>query len=204
MKIGISGGTFDPIHTGHLIVAEKVREILSLDKVIFMPVGIPPHKNPENVTESYHRMEMARLALIDNPFFEVSDIEVKREGVTYTIDTLRILWDVFKDDSTLPKFYYIIGSDILFSMDKWKDIAEIFKLCEFVVVLRPRMDKDKVLERIEYLRVNYSACIRTVDAPLVDVSSTFVRRMLGQNRSIKYYVPERVENYILEKKVYST
>ena len=145
MKIGIMGGTFDPIHIGHLILAERVRDSKELDQVIFIPTGVNPLKKDKNISSSVHRLEMLRLAIESNPYFSISTIEIERGGLSYTIDTLRALRVKYKDDD----LYFIIGSDIIFQLEKWKDFKELFKLCKFILVDRPGNEYKEIDEKIQ-------------------------------------------------------
>jgi nicotinate-nucleotide adenylyltransferase len=199
LRIGISGGTFDPIHHGHMIIAEQIRESLELDKVIFIPSGLPPHKDDLKVTPAEHRFNMVHAAVQTNPFFEVSRIEVDREGYTYTIDTIKKLNGLFGDTVRL---FFITGADVIPELLTWKNYEDLFKLCEFIAVLRPGFKKEGFMKEIGYLRSVYSAKIHTVDAPLIGISSTIIREKVKEGKSIKYLVPESVEFYILKNRLY--
>lgn len=198
IKIGISGGTFDPLHIGHLIIAEEVRDYLVLEKILFIPVGKPPHKDVNNVTPSSHRMEMVRRAVENNNFFEALDIEVKRDGYTYAIDTLTELSKIYNDAS----FYYIIGADVVFDLLTWKDYLKVFEMCGFIAVMRPGYDKLKLLDRIDELRRTFGVQIIPLEVPLIGVSSTLVRERIKSARSVRYLLPERVLGYIEENDLY--
>ncbi len=199
IKVGISGGTFDPIHYGHLIAAENVRERFELDKIVFIPVGLPSHKNLCSVTCAEHRFNMVKEAISTNDFFEVSSIEIEREGLTYTIDTLTELKSIYGDNTDL---FFIIGADILNDILSWKDFYKIFPICEFIAVLRPEHKKEEFENAVEFLRNAYKAKIHVGDIPLIEISSTFIRERIKNNRSIKYLVPENVEAYIKYHKLY--
>ncbi|HHW48425.1 MAG TPA: nicotinate-nucleotide adenylyltransferase [Clostridiaceae bacterium] len=198
-KIGISGGTFDPVHCGHLIAAQEIRERLKLDKVLFIPVGLPPHKKDHRVTEAEHRYNMVFEAVRSNPFFEVSRIEIDREGYTYTIDTLQYLKTVYGDDARL---FFIIGADVVPELVTWRQFEEIFRLCEFVAVNRPGTQKKDFFKNVRYLKEQYSAIIHIIKLPLIEISSTDIRRRVKEGRTIKYLVPESVEKYIYENGLY--
>lgn len=133
MKIAVMGGTFDPIHNGHLIVAEYVRTSLKLDKVIFIPSGVHPFKNNKNITEGKKRLDILSLAIKSNEYFDISTMEINREGITYTIDTIKELKEIYKEDAV----YFIIGSDIIFEIEKWKGFEELIELCKFILLYRP-------------------------------------------------------------------
>jgi nicotinate-nucleotide adenylyltransferase len=198
-KIGISGGTFDPVHYGHLIAAQEIRERLELDKVLFVPVGLPPHKKDHRVTEPEHRYNMVFEAVRSNPFFEVSRIEIDRAGYTYTIDTLLNLKATYGDDT---KLFFIIGADVVPELVTWRQFEEVFKLCEFVAVNRPGSQKEDFFESIRYLKEQYSAIIHTIKLPLIEISSTDIRSRVKNDGTIKYLVPECVEKYIYENGLY--
>jgi len=192
LKIGIMGGTFNPIHYGHLIVAEDVREKCCLDKVLFIPSGQPPHKPDSEVISAEHRYEMVRLAVESNPFFEASQIEVERSGLTYSINTLQELKQIYKDAS----IYFIIGADVVGELVTWKEYERVFKMCEFIAVLRPGYDNSAFESAVEFNERNLGARIWKVQSRLVDISSTDIRERCKRRKSIKYLVPGKVEDYI--------
>ncbi|WP_010248330.1 nicotinate-nucleotide adenylyltransferase [Acetivibrio cellulolyticus] len=198
-KIGISGGTFNPIHYGHLIVAEMVRDRFGLEKVLFIPSGMPPHKNLSNVASAEHRFNMVQQAVKDNPYFVESRIEVERGGYTYTIDTLKNLSEIYGKSARL---YYIIGADVLNDLLTWRNYQDVFNICEFIAVLRPGNDSEGFNKQMEYLRDTFSARIHFIDTPLIEISSTEIRNRIKGGRSIKYLVPDTVEAYIKENKLY--
>ena len=198
-RVGILGGTFDPIHIGHLIMAEQIREEFQLDKVIFIPSGNPPHKKLQTVTDAEHRYNMVCEALKENPYFEESRIEIDRKGYTYTIDTLRDLKEHNKNNAHM---YYIIGADVLYDLLTWKDYEKVFEICEFIAAMRPGKDRDGFRERIRYLEKEFSAKIHEAEISLIEVSSTMVRERVKQNKSIRYLVPEAVEEYIRKNRIY--
>ncbi len=187
MFIGILGGTFNPIHLGHLIIAEEVKERLGLGEVIFIPSLIPPHKPDTELLSSSHRYEMIALAIKDNPCFKVSSIELERQGHSYSIDTLRRLGEERPGDS----FIFIIGADSLSELSKWKDIKAIFRLAQFVVVPRPGYEIKAVPEGV-----------KIVDIPVLGISSTEIRRGLKEGESVRYLVPDVVREYISKHSLY--
>jgi len=198
-RIGILGGTFDPIHNGHLIMAEIIRGAFELDRVLFIPSGNPPHKKNQTVTDAEHRYNMVCEALKGNPYFEKSRIEVDREGYTYTIDTLGILNEQYRGIADL---YYIIGADVLYDLLTWKDYEKVFGICKFIAALRPGTGKEGFRERIKYLEDRVSASILEAEIPLIEISSTMIRNRVKEGKSIKYLVPETVENYIKKEGLY--
>jgi nicotinate-nucleotide adenylyltransferase len=198
-RIGISGGTFDPIHHGHLIIAEDVREKFNLDKVVFIPTGIPPHKLNLKVTPPEHRYNMVCSAISTNPHFEVSRIEIERPGYTYTVDTIFQLKNMLEPES---RIFFITGADVIPELLTWKSYEQVFNLCEFIAVLRPGYRKGELISKTEYLREKYKAAIHIVEAPLIGISSTGIRERIREKRTIKYLVPEAVEKYILNNNLY--
>ncbi|OPZ84837.1 MAG: Nicotinate-nucleotide adenylyltransferase [Firmicutes bacterium ADurb.Bin419] len=198
-KIGISGGTFNPIHYGHLIVAEMVRDEFGLEKILFVPSGMPPHKDLRDVAGAEHRFNMVRQAVNNNPYFFESRVEVERGGYTYTIDTLKNLRQTYGKDA---KLYYIIGADVLSDLLTWRNYQEVFGICEFIAVLRPGNGIEVFNRQMEYLRDNFGAVIHFMDTPLIEISSTEIRNRIKQGKSIKYLVPDSVEDYIKENRLY--
>lgn len=187
MKIGILGGTFNPIHIGHLILAEETREKLKLDKVIFVPAYLPPHKDNSVIAQAVVRLAMVRLAIRANKYFLASDIEIKRSGRSYTIDTLV----EFKKEYPKDELYFIIGSDLLTYLDEWKELLEIIKMVKFIVATRPGYPLEKI-----------PSYISTVAIRAVDISGFEIRRAIREDKSFRYLVPEVVFNYINRNKLY--
>ncbi|WP_202710640.1 nicotinate-nucleotide adenylyltransferase [Sporosalibacterium faouarense] len=200
-KYGIMGGTFDPIHIGHLVIAEEVRNKFNLDKVIFIPSGQPPHKNLSNVTEPEHRYQMTLLATISNPYFEVSSIEMDRAGKTYTVDTIKKLNEVFNEE---VDFYFITGADAILDLPTWKNVNELLTLCNFVAATRPGFGLEKMQKGIEKLEKKYNRSIYTLIVPALQISSTDIRNRINNNQSIKYLLPESVEHYIYKNNLYKS
>jgi nicotinate-nucleotide adenylyltransferase len=201
MKIGIFGGTFDPIHIGHLIIAEHACEELQLDKLFIIPAAIPPHKKGERITDGRHRLAMAKLATKGNCKFLVSDIELKKHGVSYSVETLEL---IKKKWGKSPKYFLIIGSDIVPDLHTWKDIGRLSQMCTFIVAIRPGLMKDKLRKMKLRLQasVRKKALSNIMLNPLVDISSTDIRKRNVKHRSIRYMVPEKVEQYIIKHKLY--
>ena len=188
MLVGILGGTFNPIHLGHLLIAEGARVELKLDEVIFIPSLIPPHKPDTGLIPSEHRYAMVVLATQDNPHFTVSAIEVERPGRSYSIDTLKRL----RSERPRDKFVFIIGSDSLRELGAWKGVDELFKLSRFAVAPRRGYEIKKIPEGVQ-----------TVHTPLIDISSSEIKKKLREGRSVRYLVPERVRGYIAKHALYS-
>jgi len=198
-KIGILGGTFDPIHYGHLIIAEEVRQSFDLEKIIFIPSGMPPHKAGLRVTPAEHRYNMVYNAIKTNDCFEVSRIELERTGYTYTVDTLRQLKSLFGNDT---KLFFIVGADIIMDLLTWKEPRKIFEMCEFIATVRPGYNNDSFINEIEYLINVYGVKINIAYLPLIEISSTSIREKVRNKKSIKYLVPDATEAYILENELY--
>ena len=217
MRIGILGGTFNPVHLGHLRIAEEVRETLSLDKVIFIPCYDPPHKNEADIASAEARMQMLELAVSDNPFFETSDMELKRGGKSYSIETLTRLREEYGESDEL---LFIIGMDSYAEVGIWKSYARLFEIADFVVVRRPRVsDQKEEASPLELLPVDirdkfcydsqkniaaHRSGKRTyfLETTMLDISSTGLRNCLLQGKSVKYLVPFVVEKFIKEKGLY--
>lgn len=198
MKIGIMGGTFNPIHLGHLILSEYIREGLNLDKIIFIPTGQPPHKDNSKVIDALHRKAMTELSIKDNPYFFLSNIELERKYKSYTIDTIKELKEQYKDDTLIM----IIGTDSLMSIESWKDSSELLKQIDFIVADRISREKEDTIKEIKRLNLKYSIEIKYLDIPLLEISSTEIRDRVRKNKSIKYLVKENVYKYILENNLY--
>jgi len=187
MKIGILGGTFNPVHIGHLILAEEAREKLGLDKVIFIPTALPPHKDNVNIAPAEDRLKMLKLATKSNKYFSVSDIEIKRQGRSYTIDTIKALTNKYKND----ELYFIIGSDLLKYLNEWKDLSQILKMVKFIAATRPGYSLEQIPPYIQTLPIR-----------AVDVSGFEVRQCVQQGKSFGYLVMDKVFDHIKKRKLY--
>ncbi len=199
LKIGIAGGTFNPIHLGHLIIAEYMKCKFFLDKVIFIPSNNPPHKDRNAILDATHRYEMVRLATESNPDFEVSDIELQREGVTYTVDTLEELHSIY---GNTVDFFFLSGADVVFDIRNWRSPEKVLKLCTLITTGRPTHNIADFESGVKELVNKYNARVLTADSPLIDISSTMIRDRIQKGLSIKYLVPELVEQYIINNKLY--
>lgn len=196
-NIGILGGTLNPIHLGHLIIAQTAKDELKLDKIYFMPSGCPPHKDVDLIADKEHRSNMVKLAVEDNSYFEFSDFELKRSGTIYTADTLRMLNEQYPEDN----FYFIMGTDSFFDIEDWKSPEEIFKLCTIAVAGRNNVT-DNIENTIEYYKNKYKGNIVFINSPLINISSSYIRNSVKNNISIKYLVSNNVEQYIIENNLY--
>lgn len=196
MRYGIMGGTFSPIHIGHLILAEEVRRMHGLDRILFIPSGRPPHK--EESAGSADRLKMVKLAIRDNPHFEALDIEVKKKSYSYTVETVRALREIYADD----EFYFITGADALTSLDTWHEHRALAGMITFIGANRPGVPELGVRKKVESLRSMYDFKIELVEIPSIAVSSSDLRRRINLGQSIRYMVPKAVEDYIRSRELY--
>lgn len=198
-RIGIMGGTFDPIHIGHLILGEKAYEQMHLDKVWFMPSGNPPHKRERNgrATDA-QRTEMVRRAIEGNPHFELSLFEMNSEGYSYTYRTLERLQKMYPDTD----FFFIIGADSLFDFDKWREPARICAACTLIVAVRDYVSDEKLEMTMKKMSENYHGVFLKLETTNLDISSKQLRRWILENQSIQYYVTDSVRDYICENRIY--
>ena len=212
MKIGILGGTFDPVHLGHLRTAEEIGQELGLEKVYLIPSASPPHKTSEPVAPFHHRLTMAQLAVGDSYLLEVLDLEGKRPGFSYSIETLREFHHIFSPD---PELYFILGIDAFLEIKTWKEYEKLFCYAHFVIIERagfhPR-DLEVFLlniglnvrktKRPDVLDVTSGNTVILKTPTLMDISSTRIRKWAANGKSIRFLLPERVMNYIMEKGLY--
>ena len=199
-KIGIMGGTFDPIHYGHLVLAEEIRNSFSLEKIYFVPVGIPPHKGADCITNKKLRYSMTLLATITNPNFEVSKLEIESEQVSYTINTIKKFISMI--DSTQVELFFITGADAIMQIENWKNYDELLKLCNFIGATRPGINEKQLREKIIYLKEKYQANVYLTYIPGLAISSTEIRTRIKEGRNIKYLLPESVESFIYKNNLY--
>jgi nicotinate-nucleotide adenylyltransferase len=219
-KIGLFGGTFNPIHYGHLRSAAEIKEAFGLDKICFIPAAIPPHKKSEEVENAKHRLKMIRIAISRNPDFGVSDIELKRTGPSYTIDTINYFLTSLKNISEL---FFIIGSDAFLELNTWKSYKALLRLISFIIMARPDTyfnEKNKKTTQIgqflsakistnyiysekdAYFKHNEMPSIHIYYVTALDISSTKIRQMVRSGRSVQYLLPDSVEKYIKSKGLY--
>lgn len=186
-RIGVIGGTFDPPHSGHLIIAEEVRLALELSEVWFIPTNVPPHKE-EAMSSAENRIKMVEKAIKSNPHFKVNQIEMEREGKSYTIDTMRVL----KERNPDTTFYFILGADMVEYLHEWDGIDELRNLVTFVGVKR------------EGYHLNSKIPIIEIPIPMVDISSSMIKDRLVRNKTVTYLIPESVEAFINKEHLYGT
>ena len=198
MRVGVLGGTFDPVHLGHLAIAEEVRIKLDLDRVIFIPAGQPRLRADEYLTPAIDRLRMVDLATGDNPRFQVCDIEIQRSGPTFTVDTLVELGQRLDPDTSL---YFIVGADILGHFHRWKDPEKVLEACHLVVVSRSGHQDD---DWPEWFQGADSAKdkVTQLEIPMVDISGTEIRRRASLGESVRHLVPDLVAEYIQDRKLY--
>ncbi len=194
MNIGIMGGTFDPVHSAHLLIAETARGEFSLDRVIFITGGNPPHKKER--TDALDRFCMTRLAIADNPYFTDDDYEIKRAEKSYTLHTLMYLKDKYPSD----KLFFIIGEDSLNDLPKWHKPEEILRLCTLLVYART--SRETLTDTIEKTRLKYGGDILPINAPIIEISSTALRERIANGETVRYMLPDNVIEYIKENELY--
>ncbi|HDI78553.1 MAG TPA: nicotinate (nicotinamide) nucleotide adenylyltransferase [Desulfobacteraceae bacterium] len=211
MRIGILGGTFDPVHIAHLRVCEEVAEEIQLDKVYLVPAYIPPHKGEKSITDFSHRLKMLKLAVSTSPLLDVLDLEGKRVGISYTVPTLEELNRIFGDSHTI---YFIMGMDAFLEIETWYRYRDIFSLTELVVISRPGYVIRDISNHIENLGVecrkvhnniivlSSGRSLTYVATTYLDISSSKIRKMIREGRSIRFLVTEDVRRYIEERGLY--
>jgi nicotinate-nucleotide adenylyltransferase len=192
-KIGILGGTFNPIHNGHLLIAELVREQYSLDKILFIPTFIPPHKNYKPQISTDKRITLIQLAIQNNPFFECFDYEIKKGGISYTIDTIKY---IYQTRDIIDKVHLIIGADLLKDFHTWKDFGRLIELVQIVALNRDNVNAIEYFSQFQF--------IKFADSIEFNITSTLIRDRIEKGKSIKYLVPEEVEKFILSKNLYKS
>lgn len=197
-EICLMGGTFDPIHYGHLVVAEEVRQKFNLDKVIFMPAGRPPHKKGKMISEPHHRVNMTLLATASNPYFEVSTLEVERRGPSYTIDTIQEV----KKAYGLEKVYFITGADAVLEILSWREVEKLLSMTTFIAATRPGYDLHSLEDTLNTLPKDIIKKILPLEVPALSISSSDIRTRVREGRSIKYLLPEPVEAYMQKNRLY--
>ena len=196
MRLGVFGGTFDPVHAGHLIAAEDARAALSLDEVLFVPAGEPWFKSYRRITPAHHRLAMVRLAVRGNPHFSVSDMEIRREGPSYTIDTLAELRRARPD----AELFVILGVDALREIDRWRNPRRLFQMATVAGMARPGASLDPSV--LNAAIPGASDRLRLIQSALIDISGTDIRRRVAAGASIRYRVPHAVVQYIRTHNLY--
>lgn len=199
MKIGIVGGTFNPIHLGHLMLGEYAYKELELDEIWFVPNGNPPHKqlNSSEISTDM-RVEMTEIAIADTEYFKVNTYEITNKRVSYSYETLEIFHMLYPD----YEYYFIIGSDSLFSIEQWRYPERLLKSCTILVACRENMDIQLISNHIDYLEQKFGCRIILLQMPLLEVSSSDIRNRVASHKSIRYIVPDSIYHYIKKHKLY--
>lgn len=195
-KIGVLGGTFDPIHLAHIYIASEAKTKLHLDKIIFMPAGSQPLKQDKEVTKASLRFKMVQKAIEAYDGFEVSDYEIQKQGMSYTYETLEHL------NSDKYEIYFITGADCLMSLERWKCISKIFSLCKFVVFTRPGFESKDIIKQKDKIEKQYNCEIILLEVQGFEISSTEIRAKLKNKEDVKEYIPKVVLDIIEEEKLY--
>ena len=196
-RIGIMGGTFDPIHIAHLVIAEEARQAYNLDRVIFIPAYRPPHKQGRKIAGVYDRVKMTELAIADNPAFSLSMVEIERQGPSYSLLTIRELQREYGYEA---EFYFITGSDSINELHTWYHAEELVAACHFIGTTRPDSPVDEVSLAGRWGEL-YSH-IHLLPVPQMDISSTMLRQRIAQGESVRYFLPPKVADYIAEMGLY--
>lgn len=195
-KIGILGGTFNPIHYGHLMISEYLRDELNLDKVIYVPTGYSPHKI--NSISADIRYKMVEIAIKNNENFQISDVEAKSGKISYSVNTVKKLKEKHPGE-----YFFLIGSDTIFQLKTWRKLEELSKEVHFVAALRPEyLERDKIDEEIKFLKKNFNTQITIINGPLYQVSSTELRDRMKTKKSVRYLIPDEVIRFIRENNLY--
>ena len=198
MKIGILGGTFDPVHLGHLLLAEEARVKLELSEVLFVPAGEPWLKVNRSITAAIHRVEMVRRAIATNPYFKLCTLEVERSGPSYAVDTMIALQ---RQLGSQASFFLILGCDALAELPLWKEPDRLVPMCRLVVATRLG---SRDLKHLEVSMPGLLDEVIQLDMPVIGISSSQIRERIARRLSIRYLVPDEVEKYIVEQKIYRT
>ena len=198
-RYGIVGGTFDPIHNAHLYIAYEAKERLNLDEVIFMPAGIQPFKVGNKITDSDLRYKMIEMAIEPYKEFSVSSYEIQKEGISFTYETLEYLKNKFEEDDEI---FFISGADCLISIERWKEVSKIFSLCTFVVFTRGGFDADEIRNKKEEVEKIYGKEIIVLELNELEISSTDIRRRVKDGKRIDFFVPEKINKFIVENNLY--
>lgn len=197
-RIGIMGGTFDPIHNGHLVIAENAREQYRLDQVLFIPTGHSPLRHKQQITSACHRCAMVSKAIADNPWFTLDEIEVDSPEISYTFHTTNKL----KEEHISSELFFILGADSLFDFESWRSPELILKNCSILAAYRKHQRQEEFFRHIAYLNEKYPGKFHPLDTPNLEVSSQEIRQRVREGRTIRYLVPKTVETYIQENKLY--
>lgn len=199
-RLGIMGGTFNPIHNGHLYLAKEARKQYNLNQVLFIPSGTPYMKDQREVLPSEFRVMMTKLAIQDEPYFSLSTIEIEKEGNTYTYETLEALKGMYPE----TELYFILGADSLFAMEDWRQPERIFASCKILAAIRDDISLSEIEEQSRYLVQKFGADILALKTNMVDISSSMIRKHLSEGTSVKGLIPDTVYDYILNHNLYGS
>ncbi len=197
-RIGILGGTFNPVHLGHLFMAEHARVEMELDMILFIPTGVPYMKNNKEILPSNIRIQMLEMSIASNPYFATSDIEIKREGNTYTYETLEELHQIYPH----AELFFLVGADCLFTIERWYQPQRIFNNCTLLAANRNDVPQKELEEKKQFLEDKFQAKVVLLDVPQIDISSTKVRENIMSGKSIRYMVNDNVYDYIQQNNYY--
>lgn len=197
-RVGIMGGTFNPIHIGHLIIAEAAYEAYDLDEVLFVPSGISYMKDQSEILDAKKRVHMTGLAIEDNPHFALSTIEIDRDGNSYSYETLETL----RKQNPNTEYFFLVGSDTLFALETWKHPEILLPSCTILVAVRNGVPMEKMKEHAKYLEEKFGGSIQLLTTPNIEISSTDIRNRLGENKEVKYFVPDAVLEFIQKNGLY--
>lgn len=198
VKKAIFGGTFDPIHNGHIHIAYEALYKLYLDKVVFMPTGNPPHKLEKRITDAHLRYEMVNEAIKEENYFDISDYEINKIKPSYTYETL----EYFNNKEKNTIWYFLTGVDCLMDIESWKNVDRIFQLCEFIVFNRPGYSIESIMKQKDKIEKIHNSKIIFLDIPLMDISSTRIRKSIKENKNVNYLIPESVYRMIKHLNLY--
>lgn len=197
-KVGIMGGTFNPIHMGHLIIAQEAYETYGLDEVLFVPSGISYMKDQSEILDAKTRVRLTGLAIEDNPHFALSTIEIERDGNSYSYETLETL----RKQNPQTEYYFVVGSDSLFALENWKHPEILLPSCTMLVAVRNGVSMEDMEEHAKYLEDKFGGCIRLLTTPNIEISSTMIRERIQSGKDVKYFLPDSVLDYIHKNSLY--
>lgn len=197
-RVGIMGGTFNPIHLGHLIIAEAAYEAYNLDEVLFVPSGVSYMKDQSEILDAKKRVHMTGLAIENNPHFALSTIEIDRDGNSYSYETLETL----RKQNPNTEYFFLVGSDTLFALETWKHPEILLPSCTILVAVRDGVPMEKMQEHAKYLEEKFGGSIKLLTTPNIEISATDIRNRLAQNRNVKYFVPDSVLEFIHKYDLY--
>lgn len=197
-RVGIMGGTFNPIHIGHLIIAEAAYEAYDLDEVLFVPSGVSYMKDQSEILDAKKRVHMTGLAIEDNPHFALSTIEIDRDGNSYSYETLETL----RKQNPNTEYFFLVGSDTLFALETWKHPEILLPSCTILVAVRNGVPMEKMQEHAKYLEEKFGGSIQLLTTPNIEISATDIRNRIATNRNVKYFVPDSVLQFIEKNSLY--